>query len=1363
MSATLTDSTHLLVPIHVDALLVGAKPRHFSWTDLSPDYTKLERDFFLGADLRDLSGSSSAPGQGLHLHFKLPAALTHGTSTGAGAELVFPRLPNRWLVVRYYQPQSKTNILTKAWIIRSDAAGPDDAVGWPVLPDTKDAGPLRIRRTGKCDVLPQSPFKEDDIAAALTITAVGNGDAGFSAHYPACYSILGFHDDLKNPDVPAKTKLSYLVAGWYSAATDDFLQIFINGLDPKLDDQGKLAALRQWLKDKGWSAGLEPGKLPSRMICHGLVRGVDWQGSQRDYSDIEAFDGIDSPAGHTVDIGNSSAEALAARLVLASAQKTHSDPELLEDVLTAFQTGLLSNDPTIAELDAELHRQGFVPVETGKTFLIQSESSASDRSDVAQPHEPVPQHLQDLLTDLNSCQQECDRYAQLKKDYRWELYALWHRWVEKCKEFDDAAALLKSNLDGLKTFLQNFDQLPQLVEARNRRQAAEDRLSQALADETTPKQNDNETIQVPKYRLTSSAADRFYTPNDPVVLISGPALERKGTYTPSPADILPCRATGQEVLSYSYDISDGQHGIVVTAADQIKSLGIESASLNALPFFAQQLFSEAMLLEQIEQAGSQPSDIGWRARPSPSDKSLPRIDNKSRMPAAIGLFDWTHNPWIPVYLTWRFEWHSDYAAVADSGSQANIDVGAWRLQGDREDAGSDEWKYRRQVDLTPDGPPPTQAEATSPTYRGFALLARPTFLALAEKLRREPDKIPPRVKEIAVPLQALLENRPMLSQALAGFNDGLIMRRVGDQLPPFDYNRFDPKIGFFVDPIHDAMQPEDRFDYSPATDFPFCPIRSGRLKLLSLRIIDAFGQAISLDPGAKTACHAGQRIRADANGTGGPSNTDPLRLPPRLVRPMRLIFANAPAGNPTTVAPTSSPICGWIVPNQFDQNLTLYAANGKPLGALQRKFELKAGSTQNFFYWVDVPGTVDAPIQRDWLDSGGIAFSEALEKHLEETIANLHLRDFARYVLGLNGDQGAAFSALLDRALTATEQRVPEDDPGVSVLIGRPLALVRAEVRLEISGLPALDQKLSWTASATDSAINQLLNANGLAQFPQDQLNTLLQTGGAENVRWPVRLGDRRSANDGLIGFFAGDPSETSRPFYASWGFGGTRYEKILEYEQNLTVDCRHPFQVTLLMDPQARVHATCGVLPKGFLALPHSESAGAKGAREVFFQTAPVLGPPATPQIPKPSDDYGEWSWAYRPDVTRWAEHGDLVSASDRGGFSDTYPTIAEGWLKLKIDPVQVLGFWVRDGSTQAGHPTLAWSIRGAESLQLFRKTVGSPARVLEMEWSQAPLPREFTLQKSVDADTVFILAAADDAGYRDEKEIVIKRNTNA
>ncbi len=257
MSATLTDSTHLLVPIHIDALLVGKKPTHFSWANLAPDYAKLIKDFFVGADLRDLSGDSQPLPGGLHLHFRLPTALTHSASDPKSGELDFPKIPNRWLVVRSYQQPAGTKLLTKAWLIRSDAEGSDDAIPWPVLPEKPEDGPLRIRRTGRCDPLPQAPFREDDTAAAFEdFTAVGNGDVGFSAHYPACRGILGFHDDLK--DVPGtnerSTELSYLVAGWYSAAADDLLQVFIRSLDLKLDDQKKLAALNEWLKERRWSA-----------------------------------------------------------------------------------------------------------------------------------------------------------------------------------------------------------------------------------------------------------------------------------------------------------------------------------------------------------------------------------------------------------------------------------------------------------------------------------------------------------------------------------------------------------------------------------------------------------------------------------------------------------------------------------------------------------------------------------------------------------------------------------------------------------------------------------------------------------------------------------------------------------------------------------------------------------------------------------------------------------------------------------------------------------------------------------------------------------------------------------------------------
>ena len=61
--------------------------------------------------------------------------------------------------------------------------------------------------------------------------------------------------------------------------------------------------------------------------------------------------------------------------------------------------------------------------------------------------------------------------------------------------------------------------------------------------------------------------------------------------------------------------------------------------------------------------------------------------------------------------------------------------------------------------------------------------------------------------------------------------------------------------------------------------------------------------------------------------------------------------------------------------------------------------------------------------------------------------------DLRNSFLNLTADQGRAFSQLIDHAVSATEQRVPENSSPVSALVGRPLALVRAELRLEKRGL----------------------------------------------------------------------------------------------------------------------------------------------------------------------------------------------------------------------------------------------------------------------------------------------------------------------
>ena len=105
-----TKPPRLLVPIHIDGLAVGKllpPDEIFQWTNLNPDFSKLRpprRSYLFGSELVGESGNPFAKAIGLepgiHLHFRLPRALTHGSQSGT-EKISFPAIPNRWLVQRF--------------------------------------------------------------------------------------------------------------------------------------------------------------------------------------------------------------------------------------------------------------------------------------------------------------------------------------------------------------------------------------------------------------------------------------------------------------------------------------------------------------------------------------------------------------------------------------------------------------------------------------------------------------------------------------------------------------------------------------------------------------------------------------------------------------------------------------------------------------------------------------------------------------------------------------------------------------------------------------------------------------------------------------------------------------------------------------------------------------------------------------------------------------------------------------------------------------------------------------------------------------------------------------------------------------
>jgi hypothetical protein len=144
---------------------------------------------------------------------------------------------------------------------------------------------------------------------------------------------------------------------------------------------------------------------------------------------------------------------------------------------------------------------------------------------------------------------------------------------------------------------------------------------------------------------------------------------------------------------------------------------------------------------------------------------------------------------------------------------------------------------------------------------------------------------------------------------------------------------------------------------------------------------------------------------------------------------------------------------------------------------------------------------------------------------------------------------------------------------------------------------------------------------------------------------------------------------------------------------------------------------------------------------------------------MPCPSDDYGEWSWAYQPDVTHWTIDPNLIESTDGTGFTNAWPNIAEGWLKLAIAQVKILSFWVREGVETLQKGTnihLAWSLQGAESLKLVQvkdgKQVGQPVK----RWNAPPLPREHTV--TIEVETTYRLIASAEDAKPDTRDLTVK-----
>jgi hypothetical protein len=258
-----------------------------------------------------------------------------------------------------------------------------------------------------------------------------------------------------------------------------------------------------------------------------------------------------------------------------------------------------------------------------------------------------------------------------------------------------------------------------------------------------------------------------------------------------------------------------------------------------------------------------------------------------------------------------------------------------------------------------------------------------------------------------------------------------------------------------------------------------------------------------------------------------------------------------------------------------------------------------------------------------------------------------HLAGFlARFTAPLAGTRGAddlaTLQQVIDGTLALIDPRGGGTDGTLAVLAGRPLAVVRSHVCLELDG-PALTDP-SW----------RYANARVSPDFVQYDFD--------------VRLGDLGRLGDGLVGYFTDLDYDQFNAVYVPDPAG--TYAVPIGPGNFLPLSAAaSATYATLLVDPRAPVHATSDVLPLATLSVPPDLVRGPLSSMEVTFRAGPLLATTAVHDdvasivMPQPPQAAGEWTWE-EWDGAHWRTWP--IAGSDQVARLPATPTARTGVLKL-------------------------------------------------------------------------------------------------
>ncbi|MFN8714100.1 MAG: hypothetical protein ACK5Z2_14730 [Bacteroidota bacterium] len=1209
MNSTTTDSSRwdvprLLVPIDIQALVVSKAAQNYSWAWNALQYNNTGK--FLDV-VPSMFGNTKTPGTGITLHWGMPDGLTQGVQDESG-NIVYPYVPNRWMVTRFW------NNTSKSWVIQSDYIDSNNGANSFLNPNSTQPQATRIGKVWEIQNWPG----ETGVTQQNFLQAVGPGTTTFTAYVPGVNAVFSFYDsmsDLQSTTVP----VTYMVAGWYGNPDDDPMlgtalfgtqgfqtidewKLVMNSLKWTVGNDTDIEqAINDW---EVWAASqgivVDPNNVrdivPSQTLCQGMVYNVNWTGVNGAAQSGVPIYSKDTPADQLpmVAIANTSADALAALVQYELDLNGGTEGLQAAEFLEAFQYHQLNTYDEAggqSKLYSEIFKAWFGSQDGQSVWLVRD------------PVHPDPPQLDETssadLILLNQKALELDNAEHQLQDSRQNLYLLWWQ-QQKANTYWPGTyppgitsaewTVIKNNIaaamPGAQAAVTTWEQSVAGLSAE-----VADLVAKLTAELSAP------------LVLEENKGGRYWHGNDPVVLVYGAHRSYRhgedGRFDPD--GYLFTRFSGQTVTGIQVQIPGYPppevnasnvtipmiNGMSSLFPPELDPLCIETYFLSTVN--AQAIAQEAATLLSIPFDPSY-TQIVITQQTSAWNGEIYKLDPQmvasvsgivGVVPARIAVEPWAA-PWSPLYLAWEITWYPSYSAASDAMQNWSFD--------------NTNYEYQWNTAIDPKtNPPVTFSGNTLLTPKGtFAMKAE--LEAYLEETGEQPELLDFLEK---------VSNWDFLSQSISGFSD-MMMGLSANQLNiPTE-----PTKSLVADQTQLSPVPDQLNSY-------FYPVRGGHFQISKLWVVDDFGQVF--DPIAAR----GQTPQDfyPVIGTGMVTENYPslVQLPPRITQPSRLKFTYSNSGATDTILDANggeNPVCGWILPNYLDKGVMVYSQDGTLLGEL-----LLTGTTENTSLRFDYAPGINYPVGTQ----------------LADVVTNEYLRGFIEGLFAQT-DPASSFKALLaviDVSLWTINPLGGRNNEMTSVLIGRPLALVRASLEYNIMG--------------------------GLQYSQQWEDAGLYVSEDYGSISLPVQIGNLLNPQDGTVGYFNGNNFNKFSTLVA----GEVKSDPYIVNENvQMTLTGAQQF-ITLLLDPRGLNTAISGVLPLNTIVLPSVFVEAPMSNIEVTFRTGPLLVDPQQLRMPLPTEINGAWSWIQHSGVTTWETIGEIAQANQQSRFPDRL-TLRDGWLQL-------------------------------------------------------------------------------------------------